>query len=125
MITAHHATDAEFDQFDFTRLGEYTAVNATDETAVRMARLGAWFASRSLKDDMVTEHDLTCDLDIANPYATTFDALWDMLSEQDADSLRADLEADGYDGIALRDTEFDCTSYVAFDAAQITIVSRD
>lgn len=125
MITAHHATDIKFEQFDFARLGEYTAQNATDETAIRMARLGAWFADRAINDATAQTYDMTCELDINTPYETTFDALWDTLADCEAEDFRAALIRDGYDGIVLKDTEFGCISYIALSADQITITSID
>jgi len=123
-ITAYHTTDAEFDAFDAARLGEYTDRNATEDAARELARLGIWFADRDLRQDLCADHCLTCEIEMANPYTTTFALLWDEMEQGGAAAFRAALESDGYDGIIVEDGEFGGREYVALDADAITITAR-
>ena len=118
-LVVYHSTDADFTKFDRARLGENTDLNAGDEAARRMARLGFWFNEKDLREKLYQNKVVAAYANVKNPYKTTFDELWDVLSETSHEELVDGLKRDGYDGIVLEDTEFGGKSFVMFDPEQI------
>ena len=118
-LVVYHSTDAEFTQFDRARLGENTDLNAGDEAARRMARLGFWFNEKDLREKLYQNRVIAAYANVENPYKTTFDELWDVLSEISHEEFVDGLKKHGYDGIVLEDTEFGGKSFVMFDPEQI------
>ena len=118
-LVVYHSTDADFTKFDRARLGENTDLNAGDESARRMARLGFWFNEKNLREKLYQNRAIAAYANVNNPYETTFDQLWDILSETSHEEFLDDLKKDGYDGIILEDSEFGGKSFVMFDPEQI------
>ena len=118
-LVVYHSTDADFTKFDRSRLGENTDLNAGDEAARRMARLGFWFNEKDLREKLYQNRAVAAYANVEDPYETTFDELWDVLSETSHEEFLDDLKKDGYDGIVLEDTEFGGKSFVTFDPEQI------
>ena len=118
-LVVYHSTDADFTKFDNARLGENTDFNAGDEAARRMARLGFWFNEKDLREKLYQNKVVAAYANVENPYETTFNELWDVLSKTSHEEFLDDLKKDGYDGIVLEDTEFGGKSFVMFDPEQI------
>ena len=107
-MKAYHATNAEFDEFDFTRLGEFTSANGADEDAVRIARMGVWLSDRPLAAEMCADIQMEVELDIDgwDVAEITLDQLW-----QGTDIPEADI-------YIVDDSEFGCTSYIVTEGAK-------
>lgn len=119
-LVVYHATDEDFDAFDFSRLGQRTRQNATSEAAAVMAELGAWVNTRDISDATASDIVLPLYSAIENPLSISFEDLWLLADDYESGAeLRAYLRANGYDGLAVEDTEFGGTSYVAFEPSQI------
>lgn len=115
----YHATDNAFTVFDRSRLGENTYRNASDEAARQMAMLGFWFNEKDLRGKTYQDRSIAAYVDVKNPYETTFDELWDELSETSHEEFIDCLKEEGYDGIVLEDTEFGGKSFVLLEPNQI------
>lgn len=118
-LVVYHATDNAFTVFDRSRLGENTDYNAYDEAAKRMSRLGFWFNESDLRKRTNTKLSVSAYVDIKNPYETTFDELWNAMSETSHEEFIEDLNREGYDGITLEDAEFGGKSFVLLEPTQI------
>ncbi len=118
-LVVYHATDNAFTVFDRARLGENTDYNAYDEAAKRMSRLGFWFNESDLRKRTNTKLSVSAYVDIKNPYETTFDELWNAMSETSHEEFIEDLNGEGYDGITLEDAEFGGKSFVLLEPTQI------
>lgn len=118
-LVVYHATDNAFTVFDRSRLGENTDYNAYDEAAKRMSRLGFWFNESDLRKRTNTKLSVSAYADIKNPYETTFDELWNAMSETPHEEFIEDLNGEGYDGITLEDAEFGGKSFVLLEPTQI------
>lgn len=118
-LVVYHATDNAFTVFDRSRLGENTDYNAYDEAAKRMSRLGFWFNESDLRKRTNTKLSVSAYVDIKNPYETTFDELWNAMSETSHEEFIEDLNGEGYDGITLEDAEFGGKSFVLLEPTQI------
>ncbi len=118
-LVVWHATDNDFTVFDRARLGSNTDLNATDEVASQLARLGFWFNTKNLKREMAASKSMEVYLRIENPYETTLDELWQSMEGRDAQTYIEELKSQGFDGIALDDTEFGGKSFIAFEPTQI------
>ena len=57
-LVVYHSTDADFTKFDRARLGENTDLNAGDESARRMARLGFWFNEKTCEKSSIKTEQL-------------------------------------------------------------------
>jgi len=119
-LVVYHATDAEFDVFDFSMLGRFTRANAISSEALVMAEVGAWTNTSPLSKRTYQSRDMELYLALDNPMEISFDDLWGMSAgfESGAD-MRESLERQGYDGLIVDDSEFGGTSYVAFRPNQI------
>jgi hypothetical protein len=122
-LVVNHGTWADFDEFDFGRLGETTDANASDPSSAlaQTARMGAWFSSENVAETIGAPRTVKAYLSLQNPREFgSLDELTEAIDRAgDAASLRAELEADGHDGIRLQDEELGGTSYVAFRPNQI------
>lgn len=120
-LVVNHATWADFDTFDFGRLGETTDSNASDEGLAQTARVGTWFSSRNLAEDIGATRNVETYLAISNPkkYRTLGALARAAKKAGGGAALRAALSDQGFDGVALADEEFGGTSYVAFHPEQI------
>lgn len=122
----YHATDTDFGDFDFSRLGESTRANTDQQAAIVMAEVGAWASSEKLSNALARSMDKPLYMSIRNPMRTTFDELWEMASGfENGKSFRSHLEKEGYDGLILQDTELGGTSYVALRPEQIKAAIAD
>ena len=125
-LTVYHATDEEFEAFDFNKLGEYTRRNTNEKEAAVMAELGVWSNTQPLASKTAQKKDMKLNLSINNPLEITFDELWEMSSQHESgEELRNKLIEQGYDGLKVDDTEFGGTSYVAFAPEQIKVIQNE
>jgi len=122
-LVVYHATDAQFDTFDFERLGQFTRGNTDAPQASVMAEVGVWAHGRPLSKRTVQERDMPMYLALQNPLRLSFDELWNLSSDYlDGETLRETLKKEGYDGLEVDDSEFGGVSYVAFGPEQIKSV---
>ena len=145
LLPVYHATDNRFTIFDRDKLGSNTLGNATDWGMAATSLVGHWFSDHDVSGQMLSERSDEYYLNITNPYQTSLDALADELrsyAEDDAAVQDAfdmgdyaptraaaqayveQLQSDGYDGLALYDTEFGGMSYVVFDSQQAKLTSN-
>ena len=145
----NHATFTDFDEFDFSRLGSTTGGNAAQPAPRESSRLGAWFAERDVRAEMGAPINKQAHLNIERPLEISSEDLHAMLDDIIAEAgediiskrisndlyssgdeyggdvaaeLRRRLQEQGYDGLKVRDTEFDTTSWVAFDPSQVRMI---
>jgi N12 class adenine-specific DNA methylase len=124
-LVVYHATDADFEAFDFSKLGRVTRANATSEAAGVMAEVGVWTNTRDISADTMQDRALPLYVSLQNPLEISFSDLWSMAEGYESgDAMRAALESDGYDGLAVDDSEFGGTSFVAFYPTQIKSVNN-
>lgn len=125
-LVVYHATDEVFDAFDFSRLGSFTRANATSEAATVMAETGVWANTGDISERTAQDVVMPLFMLIQNPLEISFDDLWSLSGDyENGAELRARLQADGYDGLAVEDTEFGGTSYVAFSPEQIKSIFNE
>jgi hypothetical protein len=136
-IRAFHWSKSKIDgDFDLLRLGETTAGN--NPQAVESAKLGAWFTESTEPVAPGLKEANAADLTIKNPLVLTNESVpaVDVMGDKIQDAkqwlmdevdraggggkLRAELQAKGYDGIILTDSEFgNAKSFIVFDKGQI------
>jgi hypothetical protein len=121
-LVVYHATNDDFEAFDFSLLGSATRENTNEETAANMAGIGVWTASRPVHRDAAKRKSLGLYVSIQNPKTITFDELWDMGKKKTGLEMREDWQSEGFDGLAVDDSEFGTTSYVVFSPTQIKSV---
>lgn len=132
LAPVYHATYSDFNVFDRNKLGENTDGYASDEFLAATAHVGFWFNTQNLSEDKrgyPGGKALKCYLDINRMYSPgTLEALANDIAEQWDDNLTpagngqafADsLRWQGYDGIAVDDTEFGGISFVVLEPNQI------
>jgi hypothetical protein len=125
-LITYHATNEDFNEFDFNRLGEFTSRNTNEKEPAVMAGLGAWTNTQPLAEKTVQKYNKKVYMSIKNPLEITFDDLWDLAKNYNSGKeLRSALLDDGYDGLKVDDSEFGETSYVAFSSDQIKIIPED
>lgn len=114
-MRAYHATNEQFDEFDFDRLGEFTEANGADEDAVRIARIGVWLSDRPLAKEMGADIQMEVELDMDGweVAEVSLEQLW-----QGTDIPEADI-------YIVEDSEFGCTSYIVTEGAKsaMTIIA--
>ena len=117
----YHATDAEFTVFDRVRLGESTSLNTSWEPAIRSAKIGFWFSDRDLTEDMASspERLKAVYLVIRKPYRTKTESIFKAMERMTPEAYVRRLKKEGYDGLIVKDSEFNSESYVVFDNTQI------
>lgn len=126
-----HSTYDTFTVFDRDKLGAITDGNASDEYLAATAHIGFWFNENDLSKQAYGDRSEEVYLNITSPYdAGTLDALAEQMKLYDGSAAEIGgdfaqwLRREGYDGIVLRDTEFEGTSYVALDPNQIKRTSN-
>lgn len=132
LAPVYHATYSDFNVFDRNKLGENTDGYASDEFLAATAHVGFWFNTQNLSEDKrgyPGGKALKSYLDINRMYSPgTLEALANDIAEQWDDNLTpaengqafADsLRWQGYDGIAVDDTEFGGISFVVLEPNQI------
>ena len=145
LLPVYHATDNRFTIFDRDKLGSNTLGNATDWGMAATSLVGHWFSDHDVSGQMRSERSDEYYLNITNPYQTSLDALADELRSYAEDDVAVQdafdmgdyaparaaaqayveqLQSDGYDGLAVYDTEFGGTSYVAFDSQQAKLTNN-
>lgn len=122
-LTVHHGTADGFYAFDNARLGE--------ATAHMTAPLGHFFAEDAGKAQRYAENAsrgvpadervIDAHLSIQNPKTLSLDDLMGIESQDEARALKANLEAQGYDGIHLPEIG----QWIAFDPGQIKSASEN
>lgn len=120
-LVVNHATWADFDTFDFDRLGETTDSNATDESLAQTARVGVWFSDSDLSERIGATRNVVAYLAIRNPKTyRSVEALARAAKKAGGGhALRSVLTEQGFDGVVLPDEEFGGRSYIAFRPEQI------
>ena len=127
-MVVYHATWSDFTGFDRGRAGENTDANASDEDYAQTARMGHWFSSADVADNMGAPIAMPAFLAIKDPKGMG-SLRW--LAERaipfagGPQELQAQLIAQGHGGLVVEDEEFGATSYVAFDADQIKSASAN
>lgn len=130
LLPVYHSTYNDFTVFDFNRLGENTDYYASDEWFGAGSHVGFWFNTQDLSGRAGTRTEKVY-LNIQNVYAlNSLDELasaiynhsdsGEMTASEAAEAFRAELEAEGYDGLLIyNDDEFGGMSFVAFYPEQI------
>ena len=130
LLPVYHSTYNDFTVFDFNRLGENTDYYASDEWFGAGSHVGFWFNTQDLSGRAGTRTEKVY-LNIQNIYAlNSLDELasaiynhsdsGEMTASEAAEAFRAELEAEGYDGLLIyNDDEFGGMSFVAFHPEQI------
>lgn len=130
LLPVYHSTYNDFTVFDFNRLGENTDYYASDEWFGAGSHVGFWFNTQDLSGRAGTRTEKVY-LNIQNIYAlNSLDELasaiynhsdsGEMTASEAAEAFRAELEAEGYDGLLIyNDDEFGGMSFVAFYPEQI------
>jgi hypothetical protein len=118
-IVLYHATSADINAFDRSRLGENTASLTDDDAAQGTAKLGFWMHERPLAQEVGATTDMPVYAAISNPKDIAQGNLFIAVAVRGWEDVLNDLRADGYDGLRVADEEFGGTSYVAFDPEQI------
>lgn len=120
-LVVHHATWGDFNSFDRARLGENTENNASSEVLAQTARVGFWFSSRNVSEDIGATRSMPVYLAIQKPkvYETLNHLTAAVEGAGGGAELRARLASQGFDGIRVRDEELGGTSFVAFEPTQI------
>lgn len=107
-MVVYHATDSEFNVFDRSKLGSFTSGNTDWRPAVRSAQIGFWFSDRDLSAGIVADDNKTkaVYLSIQKPYRTKLESLWNALEHTGPETYVQRLQARGYDGLRVLDSEF-------------------
>lgn len=126
LLPVYHATDESFTRFSKNKLGSFTKDVASDDSMVATAKMGFWFNESDLRERTAQSRSVKAYLNIENPYNTSLYELANLLENSEgntpgkkAENLRKELQAQGYDGLAVQDDEFGGMSYVTFEANQI------
>lgn len=127
-MRAHHASDNLFQAFDPAHLGEYCEeIGENTENVLNACKLGFWFTEEGkvINGETGQKYDYLVDIDmdgINDPITVDLGALLNGLT----DDILAEL--DQHDVIFVRDTEFDCLSYLvrpwALDRVRILEVTE-
>lgn len=117
-IKGYHATFDDFDNFDFRKVGETTRGNVTDPDpnswAMRLARLGAWFADDDVSGAMAAPIVKEAELVGGVREFGSLDELSDFVEAAGgAMKARRSLRGEGFDLVKVADEEFGTNSYVA------------
>ena len=111
-MKAHHASDYLFQKFEPAFLGKNCEeIGENDENVINACKLGFWFTEedKSINGETGQKYDYLVDIDMEgenDPITVDLGVLLDGLT----DDILAEL--DNHDVIFVRDTEFDCLSYL-------------
>ena len=127
-MRAHHASDNLFQKFDPAFLGKNCEeLGENSENVINACKLGFWFTEEGkvINGETGQKYDYLVDIDvddINDPIMVD----WADINENLTDDILAEL--DRHDVIFVRDTEFDCLSYLvrpwALDRVRILEVTE-
>ncbi len=127
-MRANHASDNLFQKFDPAFLGKNCEeIGENDENVINACKLGFWFTEEDkvIADHLHQKYNYLVDIDMEgenDPITVDLGVLLDGLT----DDIMAEL--DNHDVILVRDTEFDCLSYLvrpwALDRVRILEVTE-
>lgn len=125
-IKAYHATDAEFDAFDWSQLGRNTRQNITDASddswAMNLARAGVWASDRDISSSLRSRFSKEVKLTGAVGKFDSLDKLEAAIRRAGGpDKFRDRMRAKGVGVIQVQDEEMGGTSYVAIDPENISV----
>ena len=117
-LVAYHTTDADFDSFNPSKLGENTSFNTDSKIAQKLAKSGFWFNDKPLSEEsgMMSGSVMPVYLHMQKPYRpkSVLGSLWKRGEGGQP------IIPKGYDGIIVPDDEFgNSVSYVVRDPTQI------
>ena len=119
-VVYHTTWSDAFTVFDRNRLGENTDGNASSDAMAETSRIGFWFSSHDLINQIGDRTEKVY-LNITDPYeAYSVSELGELAMEAGGGEAFAEwLSDNGYDGVVVHDEEFGGTSFVALDPNQI------
>ena len=126
-MIAHHASDYLFQAFDQAFLGKNCEEIGADENVINACKLGFWFTEEDkvINGETGQKYEYLVDIDmdgIDDPITVE----WADIHENLTDDIMAEL--DQHDVVFVRDTEFDCLSYLvrpwALDRVRILEVTE-
>lgn len=119
-VVYHTTWSDAFTVFDRNRLGENTDGNASSDAMAETSRIGFWFSSHDLINQIGSRTEKVY-LNITDPYeAYSVSGLGELAMEAGGGEAFAEwLSDNGYDGVVVHDEEFGGTSFVALDPNQI------
>ena len=119
-VVYHTTWSDAFTVFDRNRLGENTDGNASSDAMAETSRIGFWFSSHDLINQIGDRTEKVY-LNITDPYeAYSVSGLGELAMEAGGGEAFAEwLSDNGYDGVVVHDEEFGGTSFVALDPNQI------
>ena len=119
-VVYHTTWSDAFTVFDRNRLGENTDGNASSDAMAETSRIGFWFSSHDLLNQIGDRTEKVY-LNITDPYeAYSVSELGELAMEAGGGEAFAEwLSDNGYDGVVVHDEEFGGTSFVALDPNQI------
>ena len=122
-MLANHASDNLFQKFDESHLGEHCEeLGENTDNVINACKLGFWFTEedRVIADLLHQKYNYLVDIDMEGENDPI------MVDWADTDDVMAEL--DEHDVIRVRDTEFDCLSYLvrpwALDRVRILEVTE-
>lgn len=126
-MRAHHASDYLFQKFDKAFLGKNCEEIGADENVINACKLGFWFTEEDkvINGETGQKYDYLVDIDVEGENDPIM-VDWADIHENLTDDIMAEL--DEHDVILVRDTEFDCLSYLvrpwALDRVRILEVTE-
>ena len=127
-MLANHASDNLFQKFDPAYLGEHCEeLGENTENVINACKLGFWFTEedRVIAEHLHQKYNYLVDIDMEGENDPIM-VDWATIHENLTDDVMAEL--DEHDVILVRDTEFDCLSYLvrpwALDRVRILEVTE-
>ena len=111
-MLAHHASDYLFQKFDESHLGEHCEeLGENTDNVINACKLGFWFTEedRVIAEHLHQKYNYLVDIDMEGENDPIM-VDWATIHENLNDDIMAEL--DQHDVILVRDTEFDCLSYL-------------
>lgn len=124
-MVVYHGTDADFNKFDRSYLGDNTITNASDEWMGETSRIGFWFNKKPMTGAKYSPYSVDMpaflNIRVANKNNETLNDLAGELEsgEIDGGQFKELIENEGYDGVVVDDTEFGSKSFVVLSPTQI------
>ena len=127
-MRAHHASDNLFQAFDQAHLGEHCEeLGENTDNVINACKLGFWFTEEDkvINGETGQKYDYLVDIDMEGENDPIMGD-WADVNENLTDDVLAEL--DEHDVILVRDTEFNCLSYLvrpwALDRVRILDVTE-
>lgn len=124
-MVVYHGTNADFNKFDRSYLGDNTITNASDEWMGETSRIGFWFNKKPMTGAKYSPYSVDMpaflNIRVANKNNETLNDLARELEsgEIDGGQFKELIENEGYDGVVVDDTEFGSKSFVVLSPTQI------